>query len=81
MARRVEDPRVKSRPTYHYRLPDADLSDPSWTAVTEWNRWVGVERLADDEAALKDTMRRFVSALDEPVLSQWIERIRGRNDT
>lgn len=43
---RVDDPLIKARPTYHYRLPNTNLADPEWGVLTEWNRWVIVERLA-----------------------------------
>jgi len=43
----VDDKRIKARPTFHYRLPDARLDRPDWTVVTEWNRWCVVERLAE----------------------------------
>ncbi len=42
----VDDKRIKVRPTFHYRLPDARLDRPDWTITTEWNRWCVVERLA-----------------------------------
>ena len=48
----VDDPRIKGRPTYHYRLPDTNLSDPAWGISVEWNRWVMVERVAADRARL-----------------------------
>ena len=44
---------IKPRPTYHYRLPDCRLSDPTWGLATEWNRWAAVERLAADPDALE----------------------------
>jgi len=47
-----EKPKAK-RPTFHYRLPDARLSDPSWSITGEWNRWVAVERLAADDHRLE----------------------------
>ncbi|MBB3143121.1 amidoligase family protein [Halomonas organivorans] len=37
---------VHPRPTYHYRLPNAQLSEPGWGAAQEWNRWLEVETLA-----------------------------------
>jgi hypothetical protein len=43
----VDDKRIKARPTFHYRLPDARLDRPDWTITTEWNRWCLVERLAE----------------------------------
>lgn len=45
---RVDDPRVGARPTFHYRLPDANLGQPDWSICLEWNRWLVVERLAED---------------------------------
>jgi len=44
---------VKARPTFHYRLPDTRLSDPGWGVLREWERWLAVERLAADPAALE----------------------------
>ncbi len=49
----VDDKRIKARPTFHYRLPDARLDRPDWTIVTEWNRWCVVERLAERPDKLK----------------------------
>lgn len=45
-------PHKASRPTYHYRLPNARLSDPGWTVSEEWRRWLSVERLAANRARL-----------------------------
>ncbi len=44
--------KIRSRPTFHYRLPDARVSDPGWSVAPDWNRWVMVERLAADRARL-----------------------------
>lgn len=46
---KLDDPLIKARPTYHYRLPNTNLAEPGWGVVTEWNRWVSVERLAAAE--------------------------------
>ena len=40
--------KIVSRPTFHYRLPDARVSDPGWSIAADWNRWVAVERVAHD---------------------------------
>jgi len=58
---RISDGLVKPRPTYHYRLPNADLGDPDWSAVTEWNRWVGIEELAEDKDRLRAAVRAFLN--------------------
>lgn len=44
--------KINGRPTFHYRLPDARASDPGWSIAPDWNRWVCVERLADDREKL-----------------------------
>ncbi|MGM0701360.1 MAG: amidoligase family protein [Pseudomonadota bacterium] len=75
------DKLVKPRPTFHYRLPNAQLSQRGWGAVTEWNRWVIVERLAADKAALHERAARYVSYhTQSPLvrafkwLSDWLRR-------
>ena len=40
--------KIGSRPVFHYRLPHAHLSDPTWSIMPDWNRWLLVERLASD---------------------------------
>lgn len=47
-------PQIKPRPAFHYRVPDSRVQDPDWSIVAEWNRWVQVERLAADAAALAE---------------------------
>ena len=44
----IERDLVKSRPTFHYRLPNSEVDDPAWTIARDWNNWVAVERLAED---------------------------------
>ena len=44
--------KINGRPTFHYRLPDARVSDPGWSIAPDWNRWVAVERLAVDRERL-----------------------------
>jgi hypothetical protein len=38
--------KIGSRPVFHYRLPQAHLSDPAWSIMPDWERWLVVERLA-----------------------------------
>lgn len=53
--------KINGRPTFHYRLPDARLSDPGWSLAPDWNRWVCVERLAADHERLDAVGRAFLS--------------------
>ncbi len=49
----VQDPpRIKSRPTLHYRLPDCDIDNPNWHFSTVWNDWVVLEQLANNRQDL-----------------------------
>ncbi len=51
---KLDDPLIKSRPTFHYRLPNCRIADPDWGVLTEWSRWLWVEKLAEDPKALRD---------------------------
>ena len=45
--------KINGRAAFHYRLPDARVSDRGWSIAPDWNRWVAVERLAADGARLE----------------------------
>lgn len=53
LARLTDLKHVKARPTWHWRLPNSLLTDPAWNVAREWNRWVEVERLAEDRDRLR----------------------------
>jgi hypothetical protein len=55
----VEDTRIKSRPTLHYRLPDCDIDNPEWHFSTVWNDWVILEQLVANANDLSDLMHAF----------------------
>lgn len=46
------DEKVNKRPTFHYRLPNAELSDPDWSISKEWRSWQAVEDLASNPELL-----------------------------
>lgn len=56
---KIDDERVKSRPTFHYRLPNCMLGAPFWSINTEWKRWQKVEWLAENESFLDEAMQAF----------------------
>ena len=75
----VDDKRIKVRPTFHYRLPDARLDRPDWTITTEWNRWCVVERLAERPdklaamaAAYRENQERLLPRDWAIMSSEWI---------
>ncbi len=67
----VPDPLIKSRPAFHYRLPNCDIHNPDWTLSTAWNDWVEVERLAQDEDRLRRCCEAYARFLDHPV-QRWL---------
>lgn len=69
------DTLTKPRPTFHYRLPNAQLSESAWGAVMEWNRWVEVERLAADSDRLASWSLEYLQDLERPLLSRWRDRL------
>lgn len=71
-----EDERISSRPAFHYRLPDFLIDDPDWTLALEWNRWVLVEKLAEDEDTLMRYAKSFLKMDRDHIFgneSKWIE--------
>ncbi|WP_447928268.1 MULTISPECIES: amidoligase family protein [unclassified Vreelandella] len=52
---------TKPRPTFHYRLPNAQLSQPGWGSAVEWNRWVEVEKLAANHEALNARCDEYIA--------------------
>lgn len=54
----VADPRIKARPTFHYRLPDSRVGEPGWRVTDEWRLWL----LVEDVAASRRQMARLAEA-------------------
>jgi len=79
---RIEDfPLVGKRPTFHYRLPNCELAQPGWTPARDWNRWVAIERLAEDEALLRELSKAYLSTSDLPLRMQrggWVDQVRAK---
>lgn len=53
VARAMDMEQIGIRPTFHWRLPDCRIDEPDWSLAREWNRWVLVERVAEDPALLR----------------------------
>lgn len=79
----VEDPRVKPRPTLHYRLPNSEIDRQDWGVHIAWNDWLKVEQLACDADRLGDTCKAYVSWLDKPLtrlIEDWADEVEGMLD-
>jgi len=71
---KVDDVRIKPRPTFHYRLPGCEVDQSDWGLHVAWNDWLEVERLAADAARLTDCCAAYEKFLGNPlqrVFSQW----------
>lgn len=76
----LEEELTSARPTFHYRLPNCSIEDKEWSLAEEWNRWVLVEQLAEDEKSLDQYSRAFLNMDDKSVFSmkkKWI-KLMGR---
>ncbi|MBT8096378.1 MAG: amidoligase family protein [Woeseia sp.] len=80
----VDDPRVKPRPTLHYRLPNCEIDRPDWGVHVAWNDWLQVEELADDQDRLQEICAAYIEWFDKPIarifdnwaeeVTQWMEK-------
>jgi hypothetical protein len=74
--RLLPNEKINARQTFHYRLPDARVSDPGWSIAPDWNRWVLVERLAADPNRLDSVGRSYLAfAGEEKSWADAVERI------
>lgn len=63
---KITDGLTTSRPTFHYRLPNCDISNPEWTITREWNYWVTIERVAHSKDKLEKLSMEYLDWLDNP---------------
>ena len=72
----VDDPRIKPRPTLHYRLPNCQIDEPQWALVHAWRDWLQLEALATDPARLaaacEDCAQR-AGSWSEQLFGNWAE--------
>jgi len=74
----VSDPRVKARPTFHYRLPDSRVGEPGWCVSDQWRRWLVVEEVAASPRQLARLAKAYAATLRGTsaagAQSEWAER-------
>ena len=74
----VDDPRVKPRPTLHYRLPNCEIDDKDWGVHIAWNDWLEVEALACDRDKLQEVCTAYAEWLDKPLqrlFDNWADEV------
>ncbi len=75
----VEKDLIKSRPTFHYRLPNSEVDDPHWTIAEDWNNWVEIETLAENRDLITRMTNDFLDTREEYSLfprRQWVQKTR-----
>ena len=74
----VNDPLVKPRPTFHYRLSNCRVGDPHWLLSTEWAYWLLLEQLAQQPQRLTELAQDYL-ILDrqplQPLSSSWAQHM------
>lgn len=69
---------IKSRPTFHYRLPDCLIDQPGWGMHLAWADWLEVERLAANPERLEACCQAYRTYLDQGLgrlLNNWVDQI------
>jgi hypothetical protein len=76
----TDEPLIKPRPTFHYRLPDCRIDVPGWGLHVAWDDWLEVEALAADPKRLAACCARYAAFLDKPLkrwLGDWAKKVPG----
>jgi hypothetical protein len=72
----VDDPKVRPRPAFHYRLPNCRIDREGWSLAEAWNKWWLVEQVAYRPADLEKLALDFLVA-ERPLLGisrrDWVE--------
>ncbi|HRP34318.1 MAG TPA: amidoligase family protein [Gammaproteobacteria bacterium] len=74
----TEEPLIKPRPAFHYRLPDCRIDVPGWGLHVAWDDWLEVEALAADRKRLTASCAAYAAFLDKPLkrwLGDWAKRV------
>jgi hypothetical protein len=75
VTRRLPEEKISRRPAFHYRLPNSRIDEADWSVIREWNIWMRVEDLANDDDALRLAMLEQIKTLRGPIerLVDWIK--------
>lgn len=74
----MEGEKNEPRPTFHYRLPNSRIDDSSWRFESEWDHWLVVEQLAEDDEMLDKLSRLYLLRRKQTVISfrkEWADTI------
>lgn len=80
--KRASDPHlIKPRPAFHYRLANCLIDQPDWKVADEWQYWLKVELLADDQDLLNSLCKDYLSLQVDSLFkstSDWISHVSGK---
>ncbi|MFT7405998.1 amidoligase family protein [Zhongshania sp.] len=80
LRRKVQDDRVKPRPTLHYRLPNSLIDDLQWGLIHPYRDWLQVDNLAMDKRRLDAVCHAYRQYLDKPtanLFTNWANSVSG----
>ena len=75
----VDDPLIKPRPAFHYRLSNSCVDEDGWSIANPWNRWMHIERLASDPEALTSCSVAFAKDRERMLRNvdkRWADEVR-----
>lgn len=72
-----EEEKINKRPTFHYRLPNSEISNGEWSIKKEWNIWLNVENLANNKNILNSAIEAWKEYNDKIISTEkeWLEII------
>lgn len=77
----TDDPLIKPRPTFHYRLPSSEIQNPEWGLYNAWNDWLEVEYLAADNDRLQKCCEAYSRYLHNPLkrlTGNWVKEVEAQ---
>jgi hypothetical protein len=72
-----KDEKINKRPTFHYRLPNCDLTNPKWSINKELQIWMKVEKLADNSKLLDEMIKKWIEQNENLISLEkfWVDEI------
>lgn len=72
-----EEEKINPRPTFHYRLPNCEIDDAQWSPILEWERWLMVEALAEEEERFDALLKQWLDYQEKwlSMESQWVQQV------
>lgn len=62
----IQEPELlKPRPAFHYRLPNCSIGEKGWNIANEWNNFMLVEKLANDDNMRQNLLTAYERIQDE----------------